>query len=133
MPDISIIARPMTLDDLGAVSQLGIASKRSWGYDTNQMRVFADELTFSPDAFRGLLAAEVACLGGEIVGYFTIRQHADGGTELEHLFVAPERFHQGIGRMLFRSADQSGIFARNCKTYDYCRSKLGRLLRETWS
>jgi predicted N-acetyltransferase YhbS len=104
MPDVPIISRPMALDDLATVSQLGIASKQSWGYDTNQMRVFADELTLSPNAFRGLLAAEVACRGGEIVGYYTLRRHADGSAELEHLFVAPERFHQGIGRALFSSA-----------------------------
>jgi predicted N-acetyltransferase YhbS len=104
MADVPMTSRPMTLDDLATVSQLGIAAKWSWGYDANQMRVFANELTLSPDAFAGLFVAEVACLGREIVGYYTIRQHADGIVELEHLFVAPERFHQGIGRMLFWNA-----------------------------
>jgi ribosomal protein S18 acetylase RimI-like enzyme len=104
MADVPMTSRPMTPGDLATVSQLGIASKRSWGYDPQQMSVFANELTLSPDAFAGLFVAEVACLGREIVGYYTIRQHADGIVELEHLFVAPERFHQGIGRMLFRNA-----------------------------
>lgn len=104
MSDAATATRPMTLDDLAAVSQLGIASKRTWGYDADQMRVFTNELTLSPDAFHGLLAAEVACLGRDIVGYYTIRQHADGIVELEHLFVTPERFHQGIGRTLFSNA-----------------------------
>ena len=94
----------MTPDDLETVSQLGIASKRIWGYDADQMRVFAAELTLTSDALDGLLAAEVACAGGEIVGYYTIRGHADGTIELEHLFVAPERILQGIGRLLLRSA-----------------------------
>jgi predicted N-acetyltransferase YhbS len=104
MADVPITSRPMTPGDLATVSKLGIASKRSWGYDANQMSVFANELTLSPEAFEGLLVAEVACLGPDIVGYYTIRQHADGIVELEHLFVAPQRFHQGLGRRLFRNA-----------------------------
>lgn len=94
----------MTLDDLPVVSQLGIESKRSWGYDTDQMSVFAAELRLSEKAWRDLLIAEVACIGNAIVGYYTVRQHPDGIVELEHLFITPERFHQGIGRRLFRSA-----------------------------
>lgn len=100
----------MTPGDLAIVSQLGIESKRSWGYDADQMSVFAKELTLSPESLSGLLVAEVACLAGEIVGYSTIRRHPDGIVELEHLFVAPERFHQGIGRTLFFSAkDQAAL------------------------
>ena len=106
MAEDSTTLRPMTPGDLAAVSQLGIASKGSWGYDADQMRVFAKELTLSPEAFDGLLVAEVACRGEEIVGYYTIRQHADGITELEHLFVAPEWFHRGIGGTLYGSALQ---------------------------
>src|SRR5262249_35394563 len=76
----------------------------------DQMRMFAAELSLSQEIFDGLLVAEVACLGDDIVGYYTIRQHADGTAELEHLFVAPERFHQGIGRTLFwRAMKQAAL------------------------
>ncbi len=103
-PAISL--RRMTPDDLALVSQLGITSKQSWGYDADQMRVFADQLTLSRGAFAELLEAEVACLEGQIVGYYTLRQHEDGKTELEHLFIAPKWFHQGIGSALFARALQ---------------------------
>lgn len=100
----TISLRAMTPDDLAAVSTLGIASKQSWGYDADHMRVFAAELTLSPEALAGLLMAEVAYVDAEIVGYYTIRRHSDGQSELEHLFVAPGRFHRGIGSFLFRRA-----------------------------
>lgn len=110
-PEVSL--RPMKTDDLAIVSQLGINAKQSWGYDAGQMRVFADQLILSREVFAGLLEAEVACLEGEIVGYYTLRLRADGKTELEHLFVAPKWFHQGIGSLLFkramRQAAQQGV------------------------
>ena len=63
----TISLRAMTPDDLAAVSTLGIASKQSWGYDADHMRVFAAELTLSPEALAGLLVAEVAYVDAEIV------------------------------------------------------------------
>lgn len=94
----------MTPDDLAIVSNLGIASKRSWGYDADRMSVFAPELTISRDAFASLLDAEVACVEGEVVGFYTLRRHSDGSTELEHLFVAPDWSHRGVGSLLLGRA-----------------------------
>ncbi|HTI97380.1 MAG TPA: hypothetical protein VL527_00650 [Dongiaceae bacterium] len=74
MPETSF--RPLLPADLPAVSALGIASKQSWGYDAAQMAIFARELTLTPEVLAGLLAAEVACENGTIVGYYTIRRHA---------------------------------------------------------
>ena len=102
MPGLSF--RPMTAVDLEIVAQLGIDSKRSWGYDAHQMRTFTEELTLSAESLTGLLHAEVACLGEEVVGYYTIHQNPGKEAELEHLFIAPDRFRQGIGSALFRRA-----------------------------
>ena len=100
----AISLRSMTPGDLAAVSQLGIAAKQSWGYNADQMKLFADQLTLSRAAFAGLLAAEVACRGDEVVGYYTLRHHAGGKTELEHLFVMPRWFHKGVGSILLTRA-----------------------------
>ncbi|MCB1204504.1 MAG: GNAT family N-acetyltransferase [Verrucomicrobiae bacterium] len=96
--------RPLTHADLAFVSALGISSKATWGYSEQEMSVFRTELTLSETSVQELMAAEVAVINNEIVGYFTIRRHADGVVELEHLFVAPHRFGRGIGSALLRKA-----------------------------
>ena len=86
------------------MSELGIRSKASWGYGPEEMAIFARELTFNGDDILSRADAAVATVGGEVVGYFTLRAHPNGVTELEHLFVHPDRFHQGIGKALLRAA-----------------------------
>ncbi len=94
----------MRAADLTVVTALGIASKASWGYGPDEMNVFKKELTLAPKDLNELLAAQVAWFGQTIMGYFTIRQHEAGMTELEHFFVAPDQFGKGIGTQLFRQA-----------------------------
>lgn len=101
-PEVS--TKAIRADDLATVSALGIASKASWGYSAEEMAVFEPELTLSEATLAELLAAEVALVAGEIVGYYTLREHGDGAVELEHLFVAEGMFHRGIGSALLRSA-----------------------------
>jgi len=99
--------------DLSEISQLGIESKASWGYNATEMEIFSRELTLDQTSLDTLLTAEVACEGDEIIGYYTIRQHADGTDELEHLFVTPKRFSQGVGKELLeraiKTASTSGL------------------------
>ena len=115
MSSSSLTLRPMTVDDLATVSQLGIDSKSSWGYDDDAMRIFSDELTLSRESLVEILDAKVAYKNNQIVGYFTLRNHADGVTELEHLFVQRDQFRKGVGTKLLlsalASARRSGIEA----------------------
>lgn len=97
----------MSAADLKEVTRLGIASKASWGYSEQAMRIFAGELTLDEEHLDALLDAQVACEDGRILGYFTIRRHGDGVTELEHLFVRPDRFRQGLGAQLLQAARAS--------------------------
>ena len=99
--------RPLTQADLETVSALGISSKASWGYSAEEMNIFRGELTLSEQDIDGLLAAKVAVIDNEIVGYFTIRKHEDGAVELEHLFVAPHIFRKGVGSALLKEARQA--------------------------
>ena len=99
-----IEVRPMTAADVRSVSELGIQSKASWGYSSEMMDVFSRELTLDERSLDELLDAQVACRSGQVLGYFTIRRHPDDVTELEHLFVHPKHFRQGIGCQLLQIA-----------------------------
>lgn len=96
--------RPMTAGDLDAVTQLGIQSKASWGYSAAMMEIFAAELNVDLAAVQQLLAARVAHQNEQVVGYYTLRRHNHESVDLEHLFVRPDHFGQGIGSELLRDA-----------------------------
>lgn len=102
--DIAIQIRRMLPSDAAAVSELGIRSKASWGYGPKEMEIFTREIMLSGEDIASCTHASVAVVNGEIVGYFTLLSHQDGTTELEHLFVRPDRFRQGIGSVLLSSA-----------------------------
>ncbi len=100
----SITIRDLRTSDVEAVSELGIRSKASWGYTDEEMSVFARELTISPSSVANYFDARVAMEGNALVGYYTLKKHQDGMVELEHLFVCPNRFREGIGRALLNEA-----------------------------
>ena len=105
--------RKMTSDDLEAVSELGIRSKRSWNYDSAAMSIFERELTMTEERLESLFHAEVATEAGRIIGYATVLYHEkEGITELDHLFVDPDYFGMGCGtELMVRAIDvarQSG-------------------------
>ena len=99
--------RKMLPSDTKAASELGIRSKASWGYSGEQMDIFSQELALDEEIVSALLDAQVAVLGDEIVGYYTLVSRPDAETEIEHLFVDPCYFHRGIGSFLLSSARES--------------------------
>ncbi len=101
--------RPAEESDAARVSALAIQSKAAWGYDPEMMDVFREELTLSGEA---LVAARghVAESRGEIIGYYTLVRRSAPEVELEHLFVDPGRFREGIGSALLKHAIET---ARN--------------------
>ena len=105
-------ARP---SEAGAISELGIRSKSHWGYDREQMRIFAEELTLGPE---DVAAKEVFVLqenDGSLLGYYALVAQTASNVELEHLFVDPPMLRRGHGSTLLtharNQAKQSG-FAR---------------------
>jgi len=96
--------RAMTEADLPEVSKLGIESKATWGYPPGQMVVFREELTFDSNNLHSFTVAEVAMECDRLVGYYTLRRHADGSLELDHMFVAADRLRRGIGATMLQRA-----------------------------
>lgn len=100
----SISIRDLQSAEIGAISALAIRSKASWGYDAEMMRVFVDELTLTEKSFAGFLAAKIAVKDAIPVGYCSLVRRSHTQIELEHLFVDPKHFGQGIGTRLFHEA-----------------------------
>lgn len=92
------------ISDITIVSDIGILSKASWGYEPSDMEIFAKELTLTENDLALLFASKVAVSGSDIVGYYTICSHSDETLELEHLFVHPDWFRQGVGVALLEDA-----------------------------
>lgn len=95
--------RKVTPEDLETLTDLGIRSKASWGYTKEQMSVFREELMWTQD----LLSSRRVYLAydkGAIRGYYSLKPANRTTVELEHLFVDPEYFGQGVGTRLFQHA-----------------------------
>jgi len=96
--------RPLYVNDLPAISELGIRSKATWGYSDEVMAVFTEELTHGSDLITQSLEAIVACADEKIVGYFTLVRNDDDSIELDFMFVIPESMGQGIGTAMMHEA-----------------------------
>jgi len=104
------------------ISSLAIRSKRHWGYDEPQMRIFAGELTLTPDDIESRPVYVLETEAGDLVGFFALADRTPGdgvrlglderqsqdwlsdAIELEHLFVDPDQLRMGHGRRLLASA-----------------------------
>ncbi|HEY3662329.1 MAG TPA: GNAT family N-acetyltransferase [Chthoniobacterales bacterium] len=91
-------------DDASILSAIAWAAKALWGYPSHWMEQWREQLTITPefiarhDTFIGLLEQQP-------VGFHALVERQDA-INLEHLWVAPEKIRQGIGRALFQHAVQ---------------------------
>lgn len=86
--------------DAETLTAVALAAKRSWGYPRSWIEAWTRELTFTPE-YVVTHAVYVAEEAEEIVGVYAL---AEGGSELEHLWIRPDRMRTGVGRALFRHA-----------------------------
>lgn len=92
-------ARP---DEASALTELAMAAKGHWGYDTAFMAAVRAELTFCPDdiARRRAVVAESS---GSVVGFYTVDGEPPVG-ELGNMWVRPSEIGTGLGRVLWQDA-----------------------------
>jgi GNAT superfamily N-acetyltransferase len=100
MHSMTLAFRNALPEDAGALTELALRSKRTWGYDERFMELVSPDMV----VYSEYLAAEhgiVAEEGGIPVGYAIVR--IDGGhASLRDLFVEPHKLRQGVGKALFR-------------------------------
>ena len=85
------------------LTELGIRSKRTWGYSDNLMKTFRNELEISKSEIRAgnvyvIMNHELA------IGYYSLLKVEERVAELQHLFVDPMNFGNGFGSKLFNHA-----------------------------
>ena len=98
-------ARP---DEAESISQVAILSKAHWGYTDEQMAVFAEELTLTPEMIEPR-RTQVLEIYAAVAGFYTLLaqddgSQDDGSIELEHLFILPTQLRKGFGKLLFDHA-----------------------------
>jgi acetyltransferase (GNAT) family protein len=84
-----------------ALTAIAHAAKRYWRYPEEWLRLWAEDLTVTPDFID---ADRVCCAqrSREVVGFCAAS--GEGLTrELEHMWVAPEQVGGGVGPALFRA------------------------------
>jgi predicted N-acetyltransferase YhbS len=101
-----VTIRPLQQADLEVVSALGIRSKASWGYSDDQMRTFQSELIWDL-AMLETRTAFVTTEHTKVLGYYSLKESIPILVELEHLFVDPNHFGQGVGKTLSRHAKET--------------------------
>jgi ribosomal protein S18 acetylase RimI-like enzyme len=94
--------RVATPEDAPALSHLAQRAKASWGYPAAWLESWRELLTIRPETLRGAMGF-VAEAGSEVLGVCVLEARASEWS-LEHLWIAPERQRQGIGRRLLQHA-----------------------------
>lgn len=90
--------RPAVEGDLPRLTEIAFAAKAHWGYPSEWLELWRDELEVTAEQLRD---RQVRCaeLDGVVVG-FTAVTIADGGADLESLWVDPSAMGRGLGTEL---------------------------------
>jgi predicted N-acetyltransferase YhbS len=112
VPLSALELRAARVEECAALTALAHAAKRHWRYPEEWMRLWAADLTVTPELLRDAVV-RVAARGGEVVGFYAL----DGSTatfELEHFWVRPADMGRGVGRALFEDASRTARAAGAC-------------------
>ena len=98
-----IILRPARVEEASTLTELCLRSKAVWGYDAEFLEACRAELVLHPADFESSYV-EAAEIGRELVGMCQLTL-TNGRGILERLFVDPSCLGRGIGRLLYRWAE----------------------------
>jgi GNAT superfamily N-acetyltransferase len=96
-----VIIRVAETTEAERLTEIAHAAKRHWGYPEEYIRLWEEELTFTPDYIADNPVYAAVALDGEIVGVYALEGSRET-PELEHFWVDPGYMGRGIGRQLFR-------------------------------
>lgn len=99
-----ITIRRARADEAGALTQLALRAKASWGYDAAFMEACREELTLTP-AKMAVWQVWVAEAGERIAGMIAL--NLERGAEVEDFFVDPTFQGRGVGGALIATLLQA--------------------------
>lgn len=103
-------------DEAGALTELALAAKASWGYDAAFMARCRDVMTMSPDAIARHPYYLIDSGDRTPLGFYGF-DLTDGLLTLDWLFIAPVAQGRGWGRRLFEHA----VAVARAKGFGYFR------------
>lgn len=96
--------------EASTLSALALRAKTHWGYPAEWLRQWATDLTLTPE-YLSAHSAFVAITGRTQVGLCVLGIR-DGKAALDHLWIAPEYHHCGVGRALVARALETAAAER---------------------
>lgn len=91
-----------TIEDHPTLTTITIQSKAHWGYSVEQMKLWTNDLTITPDYIE---KNDVFCLvvDDEIIAYYSIHRTPEDEVLLDNLFISPTHIGKGFGRLLLNN------------------------------
>ena len=106
MEDDEIRFRPVRTDEVAAITELVLRSKRHWGYSDEFMEVMTPVMAFTPVDFeRQADHIEVLEADGQLRGVIRLRRRTELAF-LEDLWLDPAVMGRGLGRLMFERATE---------------------------
>lgn len=106
--DQGIIVRRARPNEAGALTELALRAKASWGYDAAFMEACCEELTLTAQQMAAW-TVWVAEDGGQIAGMIAL--NLDGGAVVEDFFVEPASQGRGVGAALMATLLDAALAA----------------------
>ena len=85
------------------LTDLAFAAKAHWGYPRRWLQLWRSSLTLNAE-YVAQNSVYVARRGEQVVGFYAIRPWRNWA-RLDHLWIRPEAWGQGLGRALFEHAE----------------------------
>lgn len=89
-------------EEAARLTEIALAAKRHWGYPESWLEAWREDLTITPEFIKSN-DVFVAVERDALIGFYALVT-SESVTELDHLWVLPERIGKGIGRQLLNHA-----------------------------
>lgn len=104
---MAIVTRPARDEDRDILGALKLRSSLAWGDHVEELLAMREAREVPAAHLPHIIVAEAS---GDVVGFATILRHEGAAqAELEDLFVAPEAWRRGIGKLLLAEAERRAI------------------------
>ncbi len=87
-------------EDSKLLSYTAFNSKKIWGYSSDLMNLWKEDLVISKEYIRENKTVKVFD-GNEFLGFFAIKNIDKRNAELDHLWLKPEKINKNYGREIF--------------------------------